>query len=104
MDSSLNIWNVCLAIISHKILSVKVLGVLKRRYDTQHYDNQHNNKTLNTQYGGTWHSKLLCWVSLWWVSFMLSVTNKPIMVKVGVLSVIMPNVSMLYVVAPFKTT
>jgi hypothetical protein len=35
-----------------------------RRHDTQHNDTQHNNKKRDTQHNGTWHSILLCLVSV----------------------------------------
>ncbi len=41
-----------------------------------------------------WVSQIspLCWVSLCWMSFMLSITNKTFMLCVFTLSVVMPNV------------
>ncbi len=69
--------------------------------DTQDNDIQQNNTQdsdimhNDTKHNGTWRSILPRWMSFCCVPFMLSVSNKHIM-----LSVIMSNVAMLFVIMP----
>ncbi len=64
-------------------------------HDIQHNDNQHNNTQHNSKLDKTLSIMLLSWVS-----FMLSIANKPIMLSVVMLNVVMLSVAVLNVMAP----
>jgi hypothetical protein len=76
------------------MLNVVVLNVVAptEHYGIQHNDTQHNKKhdTQNNdiQYNDTTNWYAECHVC--WVSFMLSVTNKPNMLSVVMLNVVAP--------------
>jgi hypothetical protein len=87
-----------------KGLFYKTLRICYGHHDTQQNDTQHNDIQRNgTQHNDTQHKNkrnatlsiialqcYLCCVLLCWLSFMLSVENKPIMQSVVILSVVMP--------------